>query len=303
VPLARKVAREIKALCEDLAEGFAAECGKGSKGVQRLADKEIRVEAGNRQPEQIIHGSAAENAPKDRALDLLHRQDRDGDHGADGDKTGHDALPGCRAEQVEARNADQRCIVIDDDAGVLQTEERDEQTDACRDCRLDGCGNGIKDQLAQTRDREQNEDQTVHKNKDQGVCIRKAKAEADRVNKESIQSHAGRLRQRQVGKQTDQHRADDGGQRGRNVHGVKRNAVQICKHTGVDHQNVRHRHKGRDARNQFGANCGVVLFELKHVSSSNSKLCSLFNAESQPHTIADIQPLNRRILLYQKLLG
>ena len=41
----------------------------------------------------------------------------------------------------------------------------------------------------------------------------------------------------------DQDRADDGRDRGRNVDGAVADGAEVCEHTGVDHQNVGHRHE------------------------------------------------------------
>ena len=211
-------------------------------------------------------------------------------------------------KNVERVQVNECGIAVNNDSGILKPEECNEKTDARCNCSLDSFRYCVKDKPAEACDREQKKHDAVHKNHDERICIGKAHADANRVNKECIQTHAGCLCKRQVGKQADEQRSEHCGDCGCDINGVIITCAECVasergEHSCVDHQNVRHRHKGRDARNQFGANCGVVLFELKHVSSSNSKLCSLFNAESQPHTIADIQPLNRRILLYQKLLG
>ena len=134
-------------------------------------------------------------------------QTAEGDGGGDAaGRTGHAA-----GEHVERGQADERGGVAYDDTGVLHADEGNEQADTGGDSDLDGLRDGVEDDLAEAGDGQQDEDDTVDEDHDQRIGIRQPHANADRVDEVSVQAHAGRLRERQVGQQTDGYGADDGG--------------------------------------------------------------------------------------------
>jgi len=119
--------------------------------------------------------------------------------------------------------------------------------------------NRLEDELAQTRDGQEDEQNTVKKHQHEGVGIAEAQPQHDRVNEVGIQTHAGRLRERQVRQQTNRHRADDSGDGSGDVNRAVGHAQHVCaiakrigKHIGVDHQDVRHCKEGRQTRQAFG---------------------------------------------------
>ena len=119
---------------------------------------------------------------------------------------------------------------------------------------------GFKDDFAQAGNRQQDKDQTVDENQHQRVGIGEPHAEADRIDEECVQAHAGGLCEGQVGKQADQQRAKDCGNCGCDVDRAIAHTVKVCKHPRIDHQDICHGHKRGDARNQFCANRGLALF-------------------------------------------
>ena len=167
--------------------------------------------------------------------------------------------------QVERSQTHQRGAVHHD-TGVLETQEGDKQADTGGDGHTDGRGDGIKNLLAQAGDGQQNENDAVGQDQDQGVGIAEAQVETDGVDEIGVEPHAGGLRQGQVGQQTDEHRAEDGGDGRSNVHGVVGDlAFQLGKHAGIDHKDIGHGHKGGEAGDKLGADCGAVLLQFKEL--------------------------------------
>ena len=169
---------------------------------------------------------------------------------------------------------DKRCAVVHDDAGVLQTDERDEKTDTGGDCRLDGCRNGVKNHLAKTRDGQQDEHDAVDEDEHQTIRIAQTEGEADGVDKKCVQTHAGCLRQGQVCQQTDQNGADDSGNGGCDVDGAVAHGAEACEHAGVDHQNVRHCHEGGHTCHDFGAHGRAVFPHFEVVAHGEKSFLS-----------------------------
>ena len=66
-------------------------------------------------------------------------------------------------EQVEGRQRDAGGFARNDDARILQAKERDEQTDARRNRDANRLRNRLEDELAQTRDGQEDEQNTVKK--------------------------------------------------------------------------------------------------------------------------------------------
>ena len=270
---------EVEALGEDLAECLRAEILESAKEIGGQVGRDIgRIELGNGdEADDIVEHRTAEHAPQDSALDLLLGQRADDEHGDQGDEHREDACPcGAAGKDVEGSEVDERCAVVNDDARVLKADEGDEQADAGGNGRLDRGGNGVEDHLAQAGDGQQDEDDAIDQNQNQRVCVAQAEAEADRVDKECVQAHAGRLRQRQVRQKADQDRADDGRDGGRDVDRAVADRAEACEHAGVDHQNVGHRHEGGDTGHDLCPDGGSMLLQVKSFLHENSpSLCDL----------------------------
>ena len=141
----------------------------------------------------------------------------------------------------------------------------DEEPYSRRNCLLYGFRNGVKDQLAQTRDRQKDEQNAVNQNEQQGVGIAEAHAEAYGKDEECVQSHAGRLREREVGEQTDEQRSDNSRERRCNVDGAEGDISKRGEHSGVDRQDVGHCHEGRDTADQFGFYGRVAVLQMEQL--------------------------------------
>ena len=160
---------------------------------------------------------------------------------------------------------DQCGVTVDDNAGILQAKERDEQADTCGDCGLDRLGDGVEDNAAQAGDGQQDEDDAVNQNHDQRIGIGEAHTEADRVDKERVQTHAGGLCEGQIRQQSDQDGADHGGDCGSDVNRIVVAVTQRAEHTGVDHQDVSHCHEcGNTGKNFCSYGC-TMLFQSKEL--------------------------------------
>ncbi len=277
------VRAEVEAFREDLAERLRAEVLERAEEVGgQVGSDSGRIEIGNSdEADDVVENCAAEHAPQNSALDLLLGHCADGEDRDDGQEHREDVGP-CRGagEDVEGREIDERCAVVHDDTGVLQADERDEQADTGGDRGLDSGRDGVKDHLAQAGDGQQDEDDAVNQNENQRVCVAQAEGEADGVDEECVQAHAGRLRQRQVGQQTDENGADDGGDGGRDVDRAVADSAEAGEHTGVDHQNVGHCHEGRHTGHDLGAHGRAVLLYLKEIAHVG-KPSFLFLADGQ----------------------
>ena len=263
------VRAEVEAFGEDLAERLCAELLECTEEIGgQVGSDSGSIEIRNRdEADDVVENCAAEHTPQNSALDLLLGHCADGEDRDDGQDHREDVGP-CRGagEDVEGREIDERCAVVHDDTGVLQADERDEQADTGGDRGLDSGRDGVKDHLAQAGDGQQDEDDAVNQNENQRVCVAQAEGEADGVDEECVQAHAGRLRQRQVGQQTDENGADDGGDGGRDVDRAVADSAEAGEHTGVDHQNVGHCHEGRYTGHDLGAHGRAVFLHFKEIA-------------------------------------
>ena len=163
-------------------------------------------------------------------------------------------------------------VAVDDDAGVLQAEERDEQADTGGDRSLDSLRNGVENHAAQAGDGQEDENDTVNKNHDQRVCIGEAHANTDGVYEECVQTHAGGLRKRKIRQQSDQDGADHGGKCGCNINcavtyaeNVRAVTEGVGEHVSVDHQNVGHCHERGNTGEKFSFYCCTMFLQSKEL--------------------------------------
>lgn len=264
VALDGEVLGEVKTLGENLEERAVCKVFECCKGVHAYAVKEAVVELGNGEAEGKICDGACENADEDSALDILFGENANADYGCNGDEHRHDAGPCCRAEKIEGSKSNTGGSVLCNDACILEAEERNEQADTGRDGDLNSRGNGIENELAETGCGEKNEDQAVSQNEEQSVRVGKAEAKANGVHEECVQTHTGSLRQRQVCHEAYEESADDCADCRCNVNCIVGNAGKCREHSGVDHEDVGHCHKGGNACYYLGANSSSTLRKLEH---------------------------------------
>lgn len=269
MPCSANVRAEVKAFGEDLAERLGAEVLERAEEVRGQVGRDSGgIEIRNSdEADDVVENCAAEHAPQDRALDLLLGHGADGEDRDDGDEHREDGRPGGGAgEDVEGREVDESRAVVHDDARVLQADEGDEQADTGGDGGLDRSRDGVEDHLAKTRDRQQDEHDAVNEDEHEGVRVAQAEGEADGVDKEGVQAHAGGLRQREVRQQADEDCADDGGNGGRDIDRAIAHGAEGGEHAGVDHQNIGHCHERRHTGHDLGVDGRAVLLDLKEIA-------------------------------------
>ena len=148
----------------------------------------------------------------------------------------------------------------------MKSQKRDKQADTRGNSRLNNGRDGVKNYLSQSRGGQQNEHKTVDENEYKRVCVRETERQANRVYEECVDSHTGRLRKRQIGQKSHQHRSDNCGKCGCNIHGIERYHAECCKHSRVDNKNVCHRKKCCQTRDNFGfgrrTHFGILEFSV-----------------------------------------
>ena len=77
----------------------------------------------------------------------------------------------CLQCAVDIDELNERVLVSLDDADILEAEESDEQTDTGRDCFLEAVRKSLCNLDAETRDREQQEDNTGNQNDDEACMV------------------------------------------------------------------------------------------------------------------------------------
>lgn len=72
---------------------------------------------------------------------------------------------------MDINELNERVLVSLDDADILEAEESDEQTDTGRDCFLEAVRKSLCNLDTETRDREQQEDNTGNQNDDEACMV------------------------------------------------------------------------------------------------------------------------------------
>jgi hypothetical protein len=121
---------------------------------------------------------------------------------------------------------------------------------------------GADDQLPHARDGQDQECQARQEHAAERRLPRQTHALDHRVSKVGIQAHAGSERQRVVRQQSHEDAAEARRQTGRDRNRSDRHAGRT-QDDGIDDHDVRHRHEGRQAREQFGADRRTVGVELE----------------------------------------
>ena len=75
-----------------------------------------------------------------------------------------------------------------------------------------------------------------------------------------------------VGKQPNQDGSHNSGDGGCDVDGIVGNTVKLCKHAGVDHQNVGHCHEGGKTCHDLRTDGGAALLDFEKLIHINSPL-------------------------------
>ncbi len=163
---------------------------------------------------------------------------------------------------VERGERHLRTRVSHDHAAVLQSDKGDEESDAHPDGQLEHVRDGVCDDLAHLEEREEHEDESLDEDGRQRELPTVAHAQADGVDEEGVDTHAGCQRKRFLGIERHHQRAYEGGQNGGGEHGAHRHPLRLerAEDTWVHGQDIGHGEKGGDTRIDLCAHlvlCGV----------------------------------------------
>ena len=189
---------------------------------------------------------------QDRALHIADKK-HDGQHQADQEQPENRLVQRC-----DRRNAGFKA----DDAHVQKADVCDKYADAAADSVLQALRDGLDDVLAQLGHGDQDVKQTADEHHGQRLLPGEAEAEAYRIGKEGVQSHAGRLSVRHVCHKAHDQRSDDGRDNGRKEYRAPFHSG-LAQNARVNRDDVRHGEKGGQTGYDLSGNRGAVLFELK----------------------------------------
>ena len=224
---------------------------------------EVRQRPGEALDLRHAHGDADEGAgydgDQDRALDLqLHQH-----AGDDETQQAQQRRSGGGVPHVEGAHADGGRVVLNDDARVQQTDQRDEHADTGADSNTNILGDGAIDRFAQTQQGDEDEQHAGDEHDGQRLIIAIAVAQHDRIGKEGVQAHAGGLREGHLCVHGHQQRADERAQAGRHEyaagnragHGrIAGNDIELVQDVRVDEDDVRHGKERGQAGHNFHLN-------------------------------------------------
>ena len=223
------------------------ELQEGRRHGRRHRDKAVEgADAGD--PGQHSHGEDADEDRPAHAQGVEHRNDEEAENGEQ------------RSGLLEIAEADQRGRIVDDDAGILQRDDTEEQTDTGGDGATQRMRDAGDQPASDAGDGEDHEDDARDEDRAQRLLPGKAERRHHREGEEGVEPHARRHADGPVGDQRHHRRAE----RGRDAGGHEdRVAVHAGggQDLGVDEDDVGHRQKCRQARDQFGAHAGTVLGE------------------------------------------
>ena len=148
------------------------------------------------------------------------------------------------------------------DAGLIQTDEGEEQSDADGVAVTEGRGNGVDHPLPEAEKCHQNEENTSQEHGAESALPRVAEHVHDRERNESVFAHVRGDGERTVGIEAHQQRSEDRGQNSGRERGSRRYAGGR-QDGGVDGHDVGHREEGSESGDDFAADGCLVAREFK----------------------------------------
>ena len=196
------------------------------------------------------HDGGHQDADEQRTRDILDQ------HGS-GDQDAEDAQQ--YGGIVEVAHGDERRIRRTYDTGTLQTNEGDEESDARTDGTSQNQRDGVDDVAAQTRDGEQDEDETLDEYGRQRKLPAVAHGQYHGEGEEGIQTHARSQCEGQLGVEGHHDGAHNGRDTGSGKHGTFVHAGNR-EDVWIHGQDIGHRQKGCDTADDFLADghCGGI---------------------------------------------
>ena len=231
-----------------------------------------------------VDAGAAQNAVKHRAADLFvvqrHDDEQAGKHGDDLEDhlavAAADGLPGGaggeRAEEIT--HYEEGAALVGIDAGIgAEADVHQHQADGGADAQPHAQRDGFHDLFPDIEDGEDQEDHALHQNDHQsrleGAQIghaRETRHIGHHQGKKAVETHAGRHGEGLVGQKAHADGADGGSDAGGQKHAVPEPhalCAEAGEQVGVQGDDVRHGHKGGQARRQLGADGGAPFFQMK----------------------------------------
>jgi hypothetical protein len=194
-----------------------------------------------------------DDADQDRAA---HAQEVERHDGEEADDREHHV----RVVQVAERN--ERGRIAHHDARGLQRNDGEEEADAACNRHAYGMRNAVHDHLAHADQRDDHEEAARDEHRAQRRLPREAHAFDHRIGEVGVEPHARRKRNRVVRVKAHHERGERGHEAGGHEHGLFRHAC-IAQNRRVHEDDVGHREKGREAREQFGAQIGARFVEAE----------------------------------------
>ena len=135
---------------------------------------------------------------------------------------------------VKVREAHLRTLVGNDDAAVLQTDEGDEKSYTASDGRLHTCWNGVRYQLPDFEEREEDKEDSLDEDCRQRELPTVAHPQTDGKDEKGVDAHTRCQSERLLGIERHHQRSDDGCQEDAGVHGQDIGHGEESSEPGID---------------------------------------------------------------------
>ena len=282
---------ELAVLVQHICLGGASD--QGSQCVEQVNKEEGRNDREEVQTNDIgevqLHESRcqlADHAQKpceddtdqDVAGNFLDDQVSTDDH-ADQGQQDRDAfiIEGTALDGIAERKYRDQRGAVNNDMGVLKTDEADEKADTDRYTQLQGRRYRIEDRLPDIGQRQDDENDTFCENGGQGDLPGIPHAHDDRVGQIGVQAHTCGQSEGQICQERHQNTGDRGCQRRRRKDSTLIHAG-ISQNAGIDSQDIGHCHEGRDAGHDLCFDIRPVFLQFKKPFQNNFLLYAFDDA-------------------------
>ena len=238
-------------------------CGKIWKGAEcafcGIGDVEPREFA------EDAESPCEEDTPENISSHFFHHEDacKKNTQDSEENRNSHGVECACGNCSFKGKKRNFCSRIGNDDIGGTQSDESDEQTDACRHCPFQVDRDCVENRFAHIGKRQDNENHAFQTNGGESGLPGIAHLSDDSEREERIQPHAGSEGEGVIGKECHKDSTDEGSEGGRCK---KRAFVHAggAHDAGVDCQDIRHRHESRDARHDFCPDGRVIFLQVKN---------------------------------------
>ena len=197
---------------------------------------------------------------QDRALHLTHVENHHEEQ-AEHEDEGRPAVKRTRDAELDGGRAGAH------DARVHEADEGNEEAQAHRDGGLEGGGNRTENSLTESREDEQEDEDTFPGDDAHGLAVAEAGAKDEGEGDDRVEAEACGERQGVVGDDTHEDRHDARDERGAGCDALGRDGAifgnGIAQDRRVDDQDVRHREEGDKSTADFVTNRRAALGDLE----------------------------------------